>query len=59
MKPEGGIVAKERAAERASLPGRLAWRALAAHHATIGTTHPLQSGRTSFILDYTDLAVRK
>jgi hypothetical protein len=39
VKPEGGTVAKERAAERASLPGRLAWRALAAHHATIGTTH--------------------
>jgi transketolase len=32
-------VAKERAAERASLPGRLAWRALGAHHATIGTVH--------------------
>ena len=39
MKPEGGTVAKERAADRASLPGRLAWRALAAHHATIGTVH--------------------
>jgi hypothetical protein len=39
VKPEGGTVAKERAAERASLPGRLAWRALAAHHATIGTVH--------------------
>jgi hypothetical protein len=39
VKPEGGTVAKERAADRASLPGRLAWRALAAHHATIGTVH--------------------
>jgi transketolase len=32
-------VARERAADRASLPGRLAWRALAPHQATIGTVH--------------------